>query len=232
MANGDNPGVAGRDEFRDRPGTARPEFAKGAYDQPVPFVVLDDFLASDEASALLEYALDHEAEFSASEVVGQMQTTSVINPEHRRSLSLFNLRGHREVITSRIESSLPRVLAELRREPFPWQHIEIQLSASNDGEFFKRHSDNGIDTLKTRAITFVYYFHREPKKFADGELRIYTSFVRALLTRTPVRFETIAPLQNRVVFFPSSMLHEVLPVRCPSRAFADSRFSVTGWVHK
>ena len=233
MADEDNSEVAGRDEVRDWPGRAcSPELGKARYDQPVPFVIFDNFLARDERSALLEYTLERERDFIASGVVGPMHATTVLDLEHRRSLSLFNLGTHREVITSRLESSFPRIFAELCRESFSCRHIETMLSASNDGEFFKRHSDNGVDNLRTREITFAYYFSREPQAFAGGELRIYTSFVRAILARSPIRFETIAPLQNRIVFFPSCMLHEVLPVRCPSRAFADSRFSVTGWIHK
>lgn len=205
---------------------------KTRHDQPVLFVIFDNFLARDDLSGLLEYTLDRERDFIASEVLSPMHATIALDLEHRRSLSLFDLATCREVITSRIESCFPRIFAELGRESFPCRHIETQLTASNDGEFFKRHNDNGADGLRTREITFAYYFYREPKAFTDGELRIYTSFVRAILTRSPIRRETIAPLQNRIVFFPSCMMHEVLPVRCPSRAFADSRFSVTGWIHK
>jgi SM-20-related protein len=207
-------------------------FEATRYDQPVPFVIVDEFLSAAQLAALLEYTLDREQDFIASEVVGTMHATGILDLEHRRSRSLFDLRLHRDVIAGRIESSLPRIFAGLGREPFTCRHIEAHLCASNDGEFFKRHSDNGVEALRTREITFAYYFHREPKAFFDGDLRIYTSFVRAILARAPIRSETIVPLQNRIVFFPSCMLHEVLPVRCPSRAFADSRFSVTGWVHR
>jgi Rps23 Pro-64 3,4-dihydroxylase Tpa1-like proline 4-hydroxylase len=40
------------------------------------------------------------------------------------------------------------------------------------------------------------------------------------------------PQQNQIVFFPCSVLHEITPVECPSRAFADSRFTLNGWLHK
>jgi Rps23 Pro-64 3,4-dihydroxylase Tpa1-like proline 4-hydroxylase len=47
-----------------------------------------------------------------------------------------------------------------------------------------------------------------------------------------VRALTLTPPQNSIVFFPSSYLHEVMPVSCPSRAFADSRLTVNGWLHR
>jgi Rps23 Pro-64 3,4-dihydroxylase Tpa1-like proline 4-hydroxylase len=37
---------------------------------------------------------------------------------------------------------------------------------------------------------------------------------------------------DSIVFFPSSTEHEVLRVRVPSRAFADGRFTITGWIHR
>src|SRR5262249_19683336 len=41
---------------------------------------------------------------------------------------------------------------------------------------------------------------------------------------------TITPRQNTLVLFQSSYDHEVMPVRCPSRKFANSRFTVNGWI--
>ncbi len=203
-----------------------------SYDQPVPFLILDDFLDRETLSALLDYTLAHQGRFSRSGVIDGKTLTSVVDPEYRRSLCLDDLGPHHEMFTTRIASMAPRIADELRRGTVSANYIEATVVASNDGEFFKRHADNACDGTRIREITFVYYFHREPKGFSGGQLRIYTSFVRAIMTRSPIRTETIAPLQNRIVFFPSCMMHEVLPVCCPSHAFADSRFSITGWIHK
>jgi excisionase family DNA binding protein len=35
-----------------------------------------------------------------------------------------------------------------------------------------------------------------------------------------------------LVLFPSSYSHEVLPVKCPTRKFAHSRFTANGWIIK
>jgi Rps23 Pro-64 3,4-dihydroxylase Tpa1-like proline 4-hydroxylase len=45
-------------------------------------------------------------------------------------------------------------------------------------------------------------------------------------------FQSIPPRQNQIVFFPCSVLHEITPVKCSSGAFADSRFTLNGWLHK
>jgi Rps23 Pro-64 3,4-dihydroxylase Tpa1-like proline 4-hydroxylase len=44
-------------------------------------------------------------------------------------------------------------------------------------------------------------------------------------------FDVIEPLHNRVVMFWARTMHEVMPVRVPSGAFADARFTVNGWVN-
>ena len=47
------------------------------------------------------------------------------------------------------------------------------------------------------------------------------------------RYQTIVPQQNQIVFFPCELLHEITPVNCESRQFADSRFTLTdGYVDK
>src|SRR6184192_3632415 len=45
-------------------------------------------------------------------------------------------------------------------------------------------------------------------------------------------YRNIVPRQNQLVAFPSCLAHEITLVDCPSRAFADSRFTVNGWFHR
>ena len=52
---------------------------------PAQCVVLDEFLAPQEVDELMRFTLEHEADFSASEVVSPTADGGVINYEHRRS---------------------------------------------------------------------------------------------------------------------------------------------------
>jgi SM-20-related protein len=45
-------------------------------------------------------------------------------------------------------------------------------------------------------------------------------------------YRAVVPEQNQIVFFRSELLHEITPVVCPSQAFADSRFTVNGWLQR
>src|SRR5437868_12291147 len=204
----------------------RPEFL------PAQYALLDEFLVPDELSELIRYALAHEADFALSEVVAPGDIGSGVDYESRRSRVLMDLGAHRTVILNRIQTALPLAMQKLGSEVFPITRIEAQMTASNDGDFFLHHNDNGQGEIASRELTFVYFFHREPKAFQGGELRIYDSRRENDEYRSTGQYQTIVPEQNQIVFFPSSLLHEITPVECSSRAFADSRFTVNGWFHR
>jgi SM-20-related protein len=193
-------------------------------------VVLDEFLAPQELDELVHYALEHEAEFQSSAVVSPSGDPGVIDYNHRRSRVLMDLGKHEQVILERIRCVLPKVLDQIGIEEFPVTDVEAQITASHDGDFFGAHYDDSEETIASRRVTFVYFFHREPRQFEGGELRLYDSpgSERHLATGS---YQTIVPQQNQIVFFPCSRLHEITPVECPSRAFADSRFTLNGWLH-
>jgi SM-20-related protein len=128
---------------------------------------------------------------------------------------------------------LPHVLMRLGQPAFPVSQLEIQLTATNDGEFFRTHTDNDAYGVEGRRITFVYFFHREPLGFGGGALRIFDTAYRsdgASVETGPYRL--VYPQQNQAVFFASWCRHEILPVSCPTQDFFDSRFTVNGWYHQ
>ena len=195
-------------------------------------VVLDEFLTSAELNTLRQYILEQEIRFEISEVLSPGVTAGAVDYERRRSRVLMDLGGHERVIVDRVLTCLPRVLQKWGRDPFPISRIEAQTTASNHGDFFCCHSDNGAEAVATREITFVYFFHLEPKQFSGGELRIYDSRRENDNYVPTANYRTIVPEQNQLVLFASGLSHEITPVNCPSGQFADSRFTVNGWVHR
>jgi Rps23 Pro-64 3,4-dihydroxylase Tpa1-like proline 4-hydroxylase len=116
----------------------------------------------------------------------------------------------------RLRERLEPARDRLGYKAFPLGRIEVQIAASNDGDYFRLHMDGGPPD--TREISFVYFLHGEPRRFTGGELC--------------VAGETVLPEGDTLVFFPSVSPHEVLPLSVPSRTFADSRFTVNGWIHR
>jgi len=193
--------------------------------------VKHDFLPKRELQALTKYVLEHESDFTPSTVIPHDGSDSASDPSYRKSLVLYNLGEYTSMIEDRLRNLLPQVLTAFKHKTFPIAHLDIQLTASNDGDFFKVHQDNSAEDpvdIHRREISFVYYFHAEPKAFTGGQLKVYDSQgeVPEPGKRTA---QTITPRQNALVLFPSSYDHEVLPVRCPSRRFRNSRFTVNGW---
>jgi SM-20-related protein len=195
-------------------------------------LVLDEFLVPEELDALTRYALEKEKEFKFSEVVAPGLQKGLIDFEHRRSRVLIDLHEHQDVIVNRIESSLPRILDKLDLEPFEISSVEAQITASNDGDFFRQHADDGQDKVASRQLTFVYFFHREPKAFTGGELRIYDSVWQDGRYCATENYRVVKPEQNQIVLFPSCLVHEITPIEIPSKAFMDSRFTVNGWFRR
>ncbi len=199
---------------------------------PAKYLILDEFLAPQELGELTQFTLEHEGEFSASEVVSPTETGGVINYEHRRSRVLMNLGRIQALVVQRIRAALPQVLKTLAMEEFSIADVEMQVTASNDGDFFHFHSDNGSHRVATRYLTFVYFFHREPRPFEGGELRIHDARLEDGAYVSDGSYQTIVPRQNQIVFFPCELLHEITPVSCPSGQFADSRFTLNGWLRR
>jgi len=202
----------------------RPQFL------PAKCVVLDEFLAPQELTQLMRFTEEHEADFQTSSVVSPVAEKGVIDYEHRRSKVLMDVSEHEQVILNRIKAVLPRVLEELGMEEFTIANVEAQITASNDGDFFQFHSDNGSPIVAARHLTFVYFFHREPRQFEGGELRIHDARLNDETYVSEGTYQTIVPQQNQIVFFPCELMHEVTPVKCPSGLFADSRFTLNGWL--
>lgn len=199
---------------------------------PAQCVVLDEFLSPQELQQLIQFTLEHEGDFSASEVVSPTAQGGVVNYEHRRSRVLMDLAPHQDLIVERIKSVLPQVLDKLGMEKFSIAAVEAQVTASNDGDFFHFHSDNGSDRVASRYLTFVYFFHREPRQFEGGELRIHDARLEAGSYESDGTYQTIVPEQNQIVFFPCELLHEITPVNCATHDFADSRFTLNGWLRR
>lgn len=205
--------------------------ARNAAESP-RFSVFEEFLAPEELSALTAYVMAREDRFRTSQVISHNNDEGKTDYSHRRSRVLFEPGPFQDMIVDRLTSYFPQILQSLGHAAFDIASIETQMTASNDGEFFKTHNDNTHAALVTREVTYVLFFHREPAAFGGGELRLYdTRFEHGRFVAGD-RYVSIVPRQNMVVFFPAYFMHEVAPVVCPSRTFADSRFTLNGWIHR
>jgi Rps23 Pro-64 3,4-dihydroxylase Tpa1-like proline 4-hydroxylase len=194
-----------------------------------PVARFEEFLGLSELTWLWQFAMRSGPGFVRSQVVGHDHEGE--DPNVRRSWVLYDVNEIQPFFAGRVLQYLPQLLDALGHVQFPVRDIELQVTASNDGEFFRPHTDSGQTVVHTREITFVYFCHREPRAFTGGELRVYDS-VNPDASGAETDVHVIEPAQNTIVFFPSQYVHEVAPLSCPSREFVDSRLTFNGWLHR
>ena len=180
--------------------------------QNVPYLRLTNFLSEAGAALVLREMIGRRAEFrprgynaAGRPAFYRMTAPLALSPEF---LGCF------ERITPTLEQRLGTHLEAPK--------IELLGQAYNDGGSFAKHSDADAGGPNwQRRLSGIYYVHTQPKKFAGGSLAVYD--------RWGSRY-VVEPDHNSVLFFSRDLVHEVLPVTCESRAFADSRFAVNIWV--
>ncbi len=188
-------------------------------------VKIENFLTQAENQKILESVIKLEAYFEKS-------ITSLNDPDFRKSMVLHLAPISKARISNRIKLVLPQVLAKLGHQEFPIARIEAQVTAHNHDNYYQAHNDNGTPEVAKREITYVYYFYQQGKPFSGGELVLYNEKIDNNHYTQANSFKKISPNNNSIIFFLSRYWHEVLPVNCPSKTFADSRFTINGWLWK
>ena len=186
-------------------------------------VIKENYLSKKSMTNLLKFAEAQAGKFKRSRVAfGERKA--------RRSLVLYDLGDIGEMFRERIRSDLPAILEGLKIPAFPVSEMECQLTAHNNAHYFKPHRDSGNSDTSARVVTFVYYFHKEPRRFEGGSLRLFKGKLENGIYTCGKAAVDLDPTNNTMVFFPSACYHEVLPIKCLSGEFRDSRFTVNGWV--
>lgn len=116
-------------------------------------------------------------------------------------------------------------------EPFAIGRTEVQLTVHRSGDVFRPHIDTvpGRGVIAGHRVTFVYYFHRKPRRFSGGDLLLFDT--APALGACGAHYTRIVPSHNSILFFPSSLFHHVLPVVCESAHAEHGRFTLNGWFH-
>lgn len=201
--------------------------AMRAFEEPPPHHRIPGLMGSAMVERLLELALMQEEKFVPTRVGNG--NGGEVNPSIRSSLLLRDFGGLRVELEARFTAILDEAVRALRLSPIRLHRLELELVAHNEGAFYGEHIDTFTarpDAQSDRALTGVYYFHRPPKAFSGGDLRLHAIAPAADGAR---HFTDIPPDQDLFVLFPSWVPHEVRKVSCPSGAFADSRFAINCW---
>jgi SM-20-related protein len=191
-----------------------------------PIVRIENFLGEMSATQLLDYAIAHEADFTPSAL--NRKGKSVVDRAARKSMISTRLDRFADVIENGVTNALDSVLRQLKINNLLAHSYELEMVWHGDGGFFKRHIDMVCEEEPSsrRLVSMVYYFHRKPKAFTGGQLRLYP------LATDSESYHDVEPCSDSALFFPSWFPHEVRPVHCRSRIFGDGRFAINCWVRK
>jgi hypothetical protein len=205
-----------------------------------PHVQLSDFLPADTHRRLLDWTLNHRDRFRPATVnAGREGSGSEVDPAKRVALVTRRLDDICEELENRLLGAFDSIAERSGYRGPRLTSLELEIAAHGDGAHFRDHVDIPIGPKRVpignnphedRVLSAVLYFHREPKGFSGGTLRLYRFGVDVEVEGAEAANHVdLEPTDNSLVAFPSWVRHEVRPVRCPSGDFADYRFAVNCW---
>ena len=199
---------------------------------PAPFVQMRNFLTPEQCDRLSILAAEGSARLAPAR--SGKKGTARENPEIRITLEVDD-RTRQDFspwFTQKIRSCVPEVLERLRMEDIGRYGIQMNMRVYLTGGFYRAHHEGAYDPDHPRKLSFVYFFHREPRRFSGGDLLLYDADADTRACSFE-EFSRIVPLRNSIVFFPSLSWHQVTPVQCETNDSGDGRWVVNGhlWQH-
>lgn len=188
---------------------------------PVPFVRIHDFLNAERLERVWRVVNDPAGGLREAQVVHD--GSGQVDPATRQAKLLAGAAPLREWFLPLIETTIAgeNILPRIGLTPFAVVRRELQVSTHGAGGFFRIHRDAGPKN-PLRHVTYIYYFHREPRRFSGGDLLLFDQ--TEMGERSDATALTrIAPVHNSIVFFPSDRLHAVTRVAMDSDDPMDAR---------
>lgn len=200
-------------------------------EMPPPHVLIPDFMTEAERARILDFTLAHMEGFQASGAYSAKDPRNTALARRSRILDGPHNSAMADLIFPKLLALMPKLWPQLRMRPTPLNKLECQITAHGDGDFFDMHIDNGAPSIAHRLVSYVFYFHREPKQFSGGHLRLYHTKIEGGATACGSLAADIDPPGNSIIIFPPNIHHEVTPIRCASSALTDQRLTMNGWMY-
>jgi SM-20-related protein len=202
-------------------------------DPRCPFLAYHNVLGADYVVGLLDYVMARQSDFQTGVMHNRKTGELVADPVQRDSVYLTDLGVFLRPIKSFISAVAAPALRGLHLNEPKVEPTEFAITAYCDGGHIGEHIDTYERPERIRILSCVYYFAMTPRRFSGGELRLY-SFPKgaAIEQQQLTSFVDVEPCTDTLVIFPSWIRHQVMPVRVPSGAWPDSRFTINCWMHR
>jgi len=207
-----------------------PSSSKEVTSAGCPHVRFRAVLGERKVAGLLDHVHRRKDGFKLALVRDRNSGERRVDYERRCALSLGDLGSFKAPIESFVSGIAAQVVQRLELSETNLLVRDFEIAAFQDGGRFGAHIDTDERTNRVRVLSCVYYFAQTPARFSGGELRLYA--LPSLSADGSPGFVDIAAETDTMVVFPSWLRHEVLPVRVPSGAWMDGRFTVNCWLHR
>ena len=207
---------------------------ESAVDARCPHLIFRNVLGADYVRSLLKYVIDRQADFQTGDMHNRLTGERFVDPKMRIASYLNDLGAFGDPIRVLVDAVAAPALKALNLIEPAVEPKEFLITAYPDGGYIGEHIDTQTGPRRVRILSCVYYFAATPHRFSGGQLRLYGFPQRSAAGTESSRppFVELAPETDSLIFFPSWLRHEVLPVRVPSGAWADSRFTINCWIHR
>jgi SM-20-related protein len=206
---------------------------EGAVDARCPYLVYRNVMGQEYVTGLLNHVVERQGDFVAGGMLNRKTGESFKDTNVRWSLYLRDLGPFRGPIKAFVNAIAGPALKALHVIEPQIKPKEFEITAYPDGGHIGEHIDTKTGKERVRILSCVYYFAATPRRFDGGELRLF-GFPKPNFGEKSgaASFVDIEPHTDTLVVFPSWLFHQVLPVRVPGGAWADSRFTVNCWIHR
>lgn len=195
-----------------------------------PHGTIRSLLGQPTVAAMLDYVAAHQAEFMPGLLRKRGSPERRIDPAVLLSRVKVGLGPFQQQVETVMRAVAPVAVGRLGLIEPAVEPREFEFASYGDGGHFKVHLDTTDQAHRMRILSCVYYFAASPRRFSGGALRLHGFPDPLGGTERPV--VDVTPEADMLVMFPSWMEHEVLPVRVPSGAWIDHRFSINCWIHR
>ncbi len=198
--------------------------------RPAPFSIIDNFLSREEREYFWQRAVNSESDY---EKAGIGLEDDVIVDCYQRDTEVLRLGvEEKQQMRQKIKSYIDVLFRKFRISEREVDKIEVKLTSHTQDGFFKIHHD-GFSPIdgSIRYLSWVYYFHANPKPYEGGDLVLFDSdAIKDDHRFSPINYTRYIPQDNQIIFFPSWFYHGVTPVALLSPGFSSGRFAVAGHI--
>jgi Rps23 Pro-64 3,4-dihydroxylase Tpa1-like proline 4-hydroxylase len=208
--------------------------AAGPVDARCPYLQYRTALGAGYIAGVLDYAVKRQHDFRHGGMHDRKTRARLMDFNLRHSLYLKDLGEFVAPIRTFVATVAGPAIRALNLTEPQFEPGAFEITAYPDGGHISEHIDTRAENDRARILSCVYYFSATPRAFSGGELRLYGFPKRTAPDEiaAPSPYVDIEPEADTLIVFPAWLRHEVLPVRVPSGAWADSRFTINCWIHR